>query len=138
MSKFNPYNTYNPDIKTEATPLIIDLKQFIVNRWAEATREVTEYKGYSLLGSDSYDYLVKKAIFRLFVVLRSSIKKELAPEEYTEMYDDLNNNRTPVSKYIDHFYFMDELLYNKGLTKFDGKQKYDRSNAEASNQHKGY
>lgn len=128
-------------LKTETSPLIIDLKAYIVDRWAQATREVAEYKGYSLMGSDSYTFPVKKAIFRLFLTIKSSLKAEFSEgkaADYVQMDLDLNNNKTDIETYLKHFYFMDSVLYDKGLTKYDNRVRYDRSDAEASNIHKGY
>jgi hypothetical protein len=41
-------------------------------------------------------------------------------------------------KCINAFYIIDEWLYNKGYTKSDTKQIYDRTRAEQANKHKGF
>ena len=126
-------------LKTETSPLIIDLKQEILGSWLRAVGQVKIYKKYVLSGSDSYSIDVKTAIYGLYLVIRSSLRAEFEGlPEFKQMTKDFNDTKTKIEIYLEHYFFMDGVLYDKGLTKFDGKQRYDRSNAEASNIHKGY
>lgn len=120
---------------TEATPLIIDLKASLVNLWYIALQEITRMEYYKSKGADAWKEESKRAIFNLFIAIRVALKNDLKAD-FPAIEEAIRGKNA--DKMIAAFYIIDEYLYNKGLTKFDNKQAYNRQIAEQANTHKGF
>ena len=123
------------NFQNEATPLYIDLKQALFIRWSIACDFVAKRDYYKSKKADVYKEEVRKEVFRLFLFVRASLKKD-SEESFNFITEAFKSG--DIEKITASFYILDEYLYKKGVTKYDTKEYYDRTRVEVANKHKGF
>lgn len=132
MTETSNHNAYN----NESISLIFDLNAAILSKWNAATDQITEYEYVKLKGANgAYEHEVIAAVRRLYYAIRYSIKNDLKGEDKKILLENITTE--DVKKVLVAFDIIDAWLYKKGVTKFDTKEKYDRSRVEQSNRKHG-
>lgn len=121
-------------LKNESISLIFDLNTAILRKWEKANYWIAERRYCRMHGAKVYDQEVIRHIFELLLIVKHSFCKDRKKEFKTLMTAIENNN---CDETVVAFDSLDQWLYEKGVTKFDTKQKYDRHRAEMANRHKG-
>ena len=129
----NPVN--NSQYQTISTPLIIDLKMSILQRWDNAIVEIGKYKKLKSIGAGADKRGVISSVYTLFMTVKSSLRASKKPDEFEKIEKVFKGDN--IEEYIETFSLIDNFLYDKNIVKFDMKGNYNRANVEASNTHKG-
>ena len=126
----------NNKITTEATPLFIDLKVSILMQRQETILEINKREYYKSKGNNSYKKEAAASIRALFAFIRSAYRNDKSKEEFETIVNTLKGD--DFDAMIEVFYDIDYWLYEKGLTKFDNRSKYNRQMVEEANKFKGF
>jgi hypothetical protein len=133
------------ELKTETTPLFLNLNQSILIKWDEATRQIAQRRYYVLNGADVHHAEVYRAVYDLFLTIKNSWKKDFTKDKeakakfkaYEKVFTQTPTN-FKCDKCLEVFDELDAWLYLKGVTKFDTKIKYNRHNVEEANTFRGH
>jgi len=121
----------------ESISLIFDLNTKLLIRWDAAIEMISEWKYLQNKGvnAEVYSEEVMRAIAKLYYSTRNSLKNDLKPDEFTEVEEAIDGKA--VDRAVKAFSVIDRWLYEKGVTKFDTRAKYDRTRVEIANKYKG-
>jgi hypothetical protein len=101
---------------------------------------IESYIRYMKVAKNNPCYEIRTRFFSLFLYVKSAFEKDKT-KEFGEQYckDFLNDIlHSDYEVLIMRFYELEDWLYKKELTKFDGKVKWDYSNIELSNKMNGF
>ena len=140
-------NIYNN--KSEGVSLVIDLNNAILSRWSSAIYNIRKRYTYEMMNAKRvWDNQTIASIYELYSVIRISFCTDKLKENneekptQTKLRETIIEHdkifiRKEINEILELYSELDLWLYHKGVTKFDTKQKYDRTRIEASNKHKG-
>jgi hypothetical protein len=124
------------DMRNESISLVFDLNTAILQKWEKALYWLAEREYCMSKGANVYKEEAIRYMFELFSIIRYSIKNDLREEDYNAIVQAFRSKN--VEECILQWEKIDQWLYNKGVTKFDNRIKYERHRVEMANKHKGF
>lgn len=112
------------------------LKVLVLQRRDDFINALEAYNRALKQGIAARDYEVAARLNSLFQELRPHIRASVKPEDFA-IIEAKATNPGGQKDIMDAWNYLNEWLYNKELTKWDGKKQYDRTRTERENKETG-
>lgn len=127
-----------PTLETESMSMTFDLNQAILLKWYTCVNMIGKHEYYMLSGTDALANKVIIAIRELYYVVRSAFEASYIDKDAELIAVKKAISSTNIVEVLPVWHILDSWLYQKGLTRFDNRIKYERHRAEVSNSMKGF